>query len=51
MYPKNNIAQLYFMWGWSDLRWNFPSGLRDASDIYRFPAQHMVQTHFLLEDL
>ena len=51
MYPKNNIAQLYLKYGWSDLHWNFPSGFRDASDIYKFPAQHMVQAHFLLEDL
>ena len=48
---KNNIAQLYFILGRAELRWNFSSLLRDASDIHRFPTLHMVKTHFLLENL
>ena len=32
IYPKNNIAQLYFIQGWSNLHGNFSSWLRDASD-------------------
>ena len=27
------------------------SWLRDGSDIYRFQAQHMLKTNFLLENL
>ena len=38
---QNNIAQLYFV---SDLHWNFPSWLGDASDIYRFPAEHVLHS-------
>ena len=48
---KNNIAQLYFILGRAELHWNFSSWLRDASDIHRFPALHMVNTHFMLENL
>ena len=48
---KNNIAQLYFILGRAELRWNFSSWLRDASDIHRFPTLHMVNIHFLLENL
>ena len=48
---KNNNAQLYFILGKAELRWNFSSWLRDASDIYRFPTLHMVKTHFLLKNL
>ena len=48
--PKYIMARLYFIQSWSNLCWNFLSWPRDASDIYRFPAQHMVKTHFLLEN-
>ena len=48
---KNNIAQLYFMLGRTELCWNFSSWFRDAADIYRFPVLHMVKTHFLLGNL
>ena len=44
-----NIAN--FILGWSILHWNFFSWLRDTSDVYRFPRQHMVKVHFLLENL
>ena len=45
---QNNTAQLYFILRRAELRWNFSSLLRDASDIHRFPTVHMVETHFLL---
>ena len=51
IWHKNNIAQLYFILGRAELRWNFSSWLKDASDIYRLPILHMVKTHFLLENL
>ena len=35
---KNNIAKLYFILGRSELRWNFPSILKDGFDIHRFPT-------------
>ena len=36
-----------------ELRWNFSSIdlLKDGSNIHRFPKVHMVETHFLLENL
>ena len=45
------MAQLYFILGRAELHWNFSSLLRDGSDIHRFPKVHMVETHFLLENL
>ena len=48
---KNNITQLYFILRGAELCWNFSGWLRDTPDIYRFPAVHMVKTHFLLENL
>ena len=51
IWHKNNIAQLFFVLGRAELRWNFSSWLRDASDIHRFPTLHMVKAHFLLENL
>ena len=51
IWHKNNIAQLYFILGRAELCWNFSCWLRDASDIHRFPTLHMVNTHFLLENL
>ena len=48
---KNNIAQLYFILGTTELLWNFPSELSDAPNIHRFAAGHMVKTHFLVENL
>ena len=51
IWHKNNIAQLYFILGRAELRWNFSSWLRDAPDIYRFPVEHMFKIHFLLENL
>ena len=48
---ENNIAQLYYILGRAELHWNFSSWLRDASDIHRFPALHMVKTNLLLENL
>ena len=51
IWHKNNIAQLYFILGRAELHSNFSSWLRDAPDIHRFPTLHMVQTHFLLENL
>ena len=48
---KNNIAQLYFILGRAELRWNFSSWLKDAPDIYRFPTVYVVKIHFLLENL
>ena len=47
----NNSAQLYFILGRTELRWNFSSILKDGSDVHRFPKVHMVETHFLLENL
>ena len=46
-----HTAQLYFILRRAELRLNFFSLLRDASDIHRFPTVHMVETHFLLENL
>ena len=51
IWNKNNIAQLYFILGRAELRWNISSWLRDASDIHRFPTLHMIKTHFQLENL
>ena len=50
IWHNNNIAQLYFILGRTELHWNFSSWLRDASDIHWFPTLHMVKTHFLLEN-
>ena len=47
---KNNF-HCGFLIRAAELRWNFSSLLRDASDIHRFPTVHMVETHFLLENL
>ena len=51
IWHKNNIAQLYFILGRAELRWNFSSWLRDVPDIHRFPVEHMFKIHFLLENL
>ena len=48
---QNNTAQLYFILRRAEPRWNFSSLLRDASNIRKFPTVHMVETHFLLENL
>ena len=45
---KNNTTQLP---GRSKLCWNFFSTPGEASDIYRFPALHLAENHFLLENL
>ena len=50
-FDKNNIAQLYFILGRAKLCWKFSSALTDALDIYKYPAVHMVNTHFPLENL
>ena len=51
IWHKNNIEQLYFILARAKLCWNFSSWLRDVSDIHWFPTLHMVNTHFLLENL
>ena len=45
---KNNTTQLdlYFILGIAELRWNFSSWFKDASDIYRFPVVSMVKIHW-----
>ena len=43
-----NLARIVLT---AELCWDFSSLLRDASDIHRFPTVHMVETHFLLENL
>ena len=48
IWPKSNIAQLYFILGKAERRWNFSSWLRDVPDIYRFPVVHMVKSPFQL---
>ena len=39
---KNNIAQLYFIYGRAELRWNFSNILKDAFDIHRFSNRNWV---------
>ena len=41
---KNNIAQLYFILGRAELRWNFSSMLKDGFDIHRFSNRKWVLT-------
>ena len=41
---KNNIAQLYFIVGRAELRWNFFSILKDGFDIHRFSNRKWVLT-------
>ena len=36
IWHKNNIAQLYFILGRAELRWNFSSIPKDGPDIHRF---------------
>ena len=51
IWHKNNIAQLYFILRGAELCWNFSNWLRDTPDTYRFPAVHLVKTHFPLKNL
>ena len=39
---KNNIAQLYFILGRAELRWNLSSILKDVFDIHRFSNRKWV---------
>ena len=48
---KNNVAQICFILERAEFSWNFFSWLMDAPQIHRFPAVHIVETHFLLETL
>ena len=41
---KNNIAQLFFILGRAELRWNFSSILKDGFDIHRFSNRKWVLT-------
>ena len=45
------MEKLYFILGRAEWRWNFSSILKDGSYIHRFQKVHMVETHFLLENL
>ena len=44
IWHKNNIAQLYFIFGTAELRWNFYSVPKDAPDIDRFFNRKWVLT-------
>ena len=45
IYLKNNNGQFYCLLGRAELRWNFPSLLSDAPDIYKFPGVHKGKAH------
>ena len=42
---KNNIAQLYFILGRAELRWNFSSMLKDGFDIPQIFQQEVGISH------
>ena len=48
---KNNIAQLYFILGRAELRWNFSRILKDGFDIHRFSNRKCIDHLCMLQNI